>query len=166
MSMTSRRRLLFNLLPTPVLVKGVLPFSLLWLGSVARVRPELTSLDLRPLREQTTLNSSVGCNCAYCACLFLLFPTRLGELTMVTNFMITRQSHQVWRQLWCRLDNAINLRPSRPHVFLCTCHCHGVSFAWLLQVLWPLARATIVSSSVCPSPTVCVLWSWHGWQNY
>ena len=50
---TSHWWLRFVSLPTPLLTKGVLPFSLEWLDSIAIVRPGLPYLAFRPLKEQT-----------------------------------------------------------------------------------------------------------------
>ena len=71
---TSQRRLQFVRLPTPVLTKGILPFSLTWLDSIERARLVLPYLSFRPLREQTAKNVSVGFDSAYRACLSWSFP--------------------------------------------------------------------------------------------
>ena len=116
--MTSQRRLQFDRLTTPVLAKGVLPFSLPWIDSMARVRPGLPSLAFHPLREQTEENVSVGRDSAYRDCTFSSFPTRLGDLPLVHTSMNPHQRHKYWRQWWCQLDNPINLVPSHiPRVY-------------------------------------------------
>ena len=54
MSKTLQRRLRFVRLPTPILEKGVLPFSLPLIESIERSRLGLPSLEFRQLIEQTT----------------------------------------------------------------------------------------------------------------
>ena len=68
-SRTSQRLLRCVQLPTPILAKGVLPFSLPRLDSIKRERLGLTSLEFSPLKEQMAKNVSVGRDSAYCACL-------------------------------------------------------------------------------------------------
>ena len=51
-SRTSQRRLRCFRLPTPVLSKGVLPFSLPWLDSIERELLGIPSLVFRPLKQQ------------------------------------------------------------------------------------------------------------------
>ena len=126
---TLQRQFRFGCLPKPVLVKGVIPFSMPWLDSIARVRPDLPFLAFRPLRENTTNFFSVGRDIDYHACPFWSFPTGIGALPLVHSCMNPRRQPQVWRKWWHWLDDPINFRPLRTHVLLCTCHCPEVSLA-------------------------------------
>ena len=67
---TLQRRLRCVRLPTPVLVKGVIPFSLPQLDSIERARLGLASLAFCPLKEQTAKIISVGRFSVYRACLY------------------------------------------------------------------------------------------------
>ena len=114
---TSQQWLRFNRLPTPVLEKGVLPFSLPWIDSIAIVWPGIPSISFRPLIEWTAKNVSVSCDSAYLACPFWYFPTWPGALSLVHTCMNPRHHHQFWRQLWCQFDNPINFWLSHTPVF-------------------------------------------------
>ena len=59
-SRTLQRRSKCVCLPTPVIEKGILPFSLTWIESIDREQLGLTSLAFLPLKEQTAKNVSVG----------------------------------------------------------------------------------------------------------
>ena len=118
MSRTPRLQLQFDLLPTPVLAKGVRPFLLSRFDSIARVRPGIPFLVFHPLKEQTERSISVVHDSAYHVSTFWLFPTGPGALLLVHTCMIPCQSHQVWRQWWLQLGDPINLGSSRPtHIF-------------------------------------------------
>ena len=114
---TSQRQYRCVRLPSPVLVKGVIAFSLPWIDSVERFRLGLLSLAFRPLKEQTAKNVSVGCYGAYHDCLSWYFPTWPGVLSLDHTCTCPRQRLLVWHQWWHRLDYPINLISSRPPSF-------------------------------------------------
>ena len=121
-SRTLQRRLRCVRLRTPVLAKGVLPFSLPWLESVERARLGIPSLAFRPLKEQTAKNISVGPYSSYRACISWSFPTWLGVMSLARTCTCKRKRLIFWRQWWRWLDNHINLRSSHPPSFPCACH--------------------------------------------
>ena len=101
-------------LPTPVLAKGVLTFSLPWLDSIEIARLGLLPIVFCPLKEQMARNVSVSCDSGYCAYLSWSFPTWPGVMSLARTFMYLCQNNQAWRQRWCQLDDPINLGSSRP----------------------------------------------------
>ena len=106
---TSQRWLQCVRLPTPVLSKGVLPFSLPWLESIERKRLGLPSLAFRTLTEQTAKNVSLGHDSAYHACISWSFPTWPGVMSLARTCTCPRQRLLVWLQWLHRLCNPINL---------------------------------------------------------
>ena len=83
-SRTLQRRLWCVHLPTPVLAKGVLPFSLPWIDSVERAILGLYSLLFPPLKEQMVKNVSVSHYSDYRACISWSFTTYPGVMSLAT----------------------------------------------------------------------------------
>ena len=116
-------------LPTPVLAKGVLTFSLPWLDSIEIARLGLLPIVFCSLKEQMARNVSVSCDSGYCAYLSWSFPTWPGVMSLARTFMYLGQHHQAWRQRWCQLNNPINFGSSRPPVCPGACHYPDVSLS-------------------------------------
>ena len=115
----------------PVLAKGVLPFLLSWLESIAWVRPGIPSLAFHQLKEQTAKIVSVGCYSAYRACPSWYFLTESGALPSVHTCMNPLQRCQVWRQWGLQLAIPINLGSWRYPASPCPCHFTDVSLAMI-----------------------------------
>ena len=89
-SRTLQRRLQCVHLPTPVLAKGVLSFSLPWLASIEKKILGLPSLAFRPIKEKTAKNASIGCDSAYRDFLSWSFPTWPGVMSLASTFTCPR----------------------------------------------------------------------------
>ena len=72
-SRTSQRRLRFGILPTPVLAKGIVLFSLPWINPILIVQSGLSSLVFRPLREQRAENFCWSWQCLPCLSFLIIY---------------------------------------------------------------------------------------------